>query len=73
MCPPLTLRTVQSWGGGAGCAGYSVYGKYTPTNCTYALANGTTVSGACYTNTPVNCVAGDVVLPFGSPEFVGEW
>lgn len=70
----LTGVGIRAWGGGAFCAD-NAKGLYNtiPGGC--QLTNATTGalynSTNCFSNTPVNCVAGEVKLPFGSPQFVG--
>ena len=69
----LTGVGIRAWGGGAFCAD-NAKGLYPPiTGCmvtnttTGQLVNSTN----CYAKIPINCAAGEVFLPYGSPQFVG--
>ncbi|PSC73164.1 Uric acid-xanthine permease [Micractinium conductrix] len=65
---------MKSWGGGAFCAD-NYKGLYLPaTGCSYVdmKTNATVTSESCFRNVPIKCNGnGDVVLPFGSPVYVG--
>lgn len=73
---------IKAWGGGAFCAD-NYKGLEVATDAPCFTLNATTNAydpvfnpktgdtSTCYFNVPINCLNGDVALPFGSPAFIG--